>query len=62
MPEFSVINYDKGSSINLHKNISVFLNDEDADTKIADRFKEAFKQYVELIKKTEYLDWNIKVI
>jgi hypothetical protein len=61
MPEFKIVTSDKGSSINIHKNISVFLNDEDADTKIADWFKNGFKIYAELIKNTGNLDWKINV-
>jgi hypothetical protein len=45
----------------LKKDISVFLNDEQADTKIADWFKDAFKQYADLIKNTGHLDWKINV-
>lgn len=58
---FIITTYDKGSAIELIKDISVFLNDEQADTKIADWFKDAFKQYVDLIKKTNQLEWNINV-
>lgn len=61
MPNFTTVTYDKGSSINIKKDISVFLNDEQADTKIADWFKDAFKQYAELIKNTGQLDWKINV-
>ncbi|WP_208997335.1 PD-(D/E)XK nuclease family protein [Patiriisocius marinistellae] len=61
MPNFTTVTYDAGSSINLKKDISVFLNDEQADTKIADWFKDAFKQYAQLIKNTGQLDWKINV-
>lgn len=59
MTNFKVVTYDKGGSIILKKDISVFLNDEQADTKISDWFKDSFKQFEELIRNTPNLDWKI---
>ena len=50
-----------GISIELKKEISFFLNDEESDTKIADWYKNSFNEFAEFIKSTPELDWKIKV-
>ena len=50
-----------GISIELKKEISIFLNDEESDSKIADWYKNAFNEFAEFIKSTPELKWKINV-
>lgn len=50
-----------GTSIELKKEISGFLNDEEADAKIADWYKTSFIRFADFIKSEPQLEWKIKV-
>ena len=50
-----------GISIELKKEISIFLNDEESDSKIANWYKNAFNEFADFIKSTPELKWKINV-
>ena len=59
--DFKITKRKGGISIELKKEISVFLNDEEADSKIANWYKNAFIRFAEFIQSTPHLDWKINV-
>lgn len=60
--DFKIYKPVNGTAIELKKEISVFLNDEEADTKIADWYKKSFSRFAELINSENQLEWKIKVV
>lgn len=56
---FIIIKRNNGIAIELKKEISGFLNDEESDSKIADWFKNAFNEFSAFIKSTPELEWKI---
>ena len=50
-----------GVSVELKKDISVFLNNENADYEITNWYKEAFEKFKLVIKETPQFNWNINV-
>jgi len=59
--KFIIKKIEIGISVELKKDISVYLNDDDADTDIANWFKDAFIEFGNLIKNTSNLNWKINV-
>lgn len=59
--DFVIIKRKNGTAIELKKEISVYLNDDEADAKIAEWFKKSFAQFAEFIKANSHLDWKINV-
>ena len=60
-PDFIIITRKKGTAIELKKEISIFINDEEADAKIAEWYKKAFARFAEFIRTNSQLEWKIKV-
>lgn len=50
-----------GMSIELKKNISIYLNNEQADFEITEWYKESFQKFSDLIRRLHDLDWKINV-
>lgn len=59
--DFVITKRKNGISIEIKREISVFLNDEESDSKIADWYKKSFNEFANLIKSTPELDWKINV-
>ena len=59
--EFNKTTYDTGVSIFIKKDISQYLNDEQADSKITDWYKDTFDKFGNFIKNTPNLNWKINV-
>ncbi|KIA99456.1 hypothetical protein OA93_04630 [Flavobacterium sp. KMS] len=50
-----------GISIELKKDISIYLNNEEADFEISEWFKNAFEKFADIIKQTPQFNWSINV-
>ena len=50
-----------GISIELKKDISIYLNDEESDSKIANWYKNSFNEFAKFIRSTPELKWKINV-
>lgn len=57
--EFEIGHLEAGTYIELKQNLSIYLNDETADSKIFDWFKEAFTEFRKFIDNTPDLKWKI---
>lgn len=59
--DFIINKRSNGISIELKKEISTFLNDEESDSKISNWYKDSFNEFAEFIKSTPELKWKIKI-
>jgi len=57
--EFEIGHLEAGTYIELKQNLSIYLNDETADSKIFEWFKEAFAEFRKFIDNTPDLKWKI---
>lgn len=58
---YSVGILDGGAFFEIKKDISVFLNDEKAESEIVAWFNDAFRQLAEFIRSTPEISWQIKI-
>ncbi len=59
--DFKVGIIEEGIYIELKKDMSIFLNDEEADSAITDWYILAFSSFKKMIQETSELNWKIKV-
>lgn len=59
--QFSIGELDQGLFVELKKDISCYLNDENAESQILNWYKDSFRQFSDFIKSTPEIEWNIHV-
>lgn len=59
--QFSIGELDQGLFVELKKDISCYLNDENAESEILNWYKDSFRQFSDFIKSTPEIEWNIHV-
>lgn len=60
--EFIIDVISNGISIELRKNVSIYLNNDQADFEITEWFKESFQRFSDLVKRLQDLEWKINVV